>query len=87
MDISVQLTLPDDLVASLDSMKLSREVFEQVVAEGYKEGRLGPKQVRILLGFSTRMETEDFLHRRKAMEYTVEDLEHDLKGMSDLGLR
>lgn len=85
MDINVQVTLPDN-VENLDSEKVSREVFEQVVAEAYKDGRLGPRQVRKLLGFSSRFETEDFLHSRKAMEYTVEDLEADMATMKKLGI-
>ncbi len=86
MDVNVTVTLPDK-IADPDGVKVSRDVLEQVVAEGYRKGRLGPKEVRILLGFSSRIETEDFLHRRRALEYTSEDLESDLKGMSDLGLR
>ena len=86
MDIQVKVTLPDDF-SSLDSSQVSRDVLEQVVIEGYKDGRLGPKQVRILLGFTSRFETEDFLHRHRAMEYTVDDLKSDLETMKDLGLR
>lgn len=86
MDVQVTISLPDDL-AELDSSVVSRDVFEQVVAEAYRSGRVGPVQVRRLLGFSSRFETEDFLHRMKAMVYTVEDLEHDLETMSRLGLR
>ena len=86
MDIQVKVTLPDDLT-ELDSSKVSRDVLEQVVVEGYKDGRLGPKQVRILLGFTSRFETEDFLHRHQAMEYTVDDLKSDLETLKDLGLR
>lgn len=85
MDVNVTVILPDDFI-DLDSEKVSRDVFEQVVAESYRCGRLGPAQVRKLLGFSSRFETEDFLHRHKAIVYTVEDLESDLRGMKDLGL-
>ena len=86
MDIQVKVTLPDE-IKDLDSGVISRDVLEQVVVEGYKNGSLGPKQVRLLLGFSSRMETEDFLHRNRAMEYTVEDLKSDLETMKKLGLR
>ena len=85
MDVQVTINLPDNF-AELDSTVVSRAVLEQVVAEGYRSGRLGPVQVRKLLGFDSRFETEDFLHRMGAMVYTVEDLEHDLQGMRDLGL-
>jgi hypothetical protein len=86
MDIQANIKLPDELVG-LDSEKLSREVFEQVVAEGYKDGQLSLKQVRILLGFSSRFEAEDFIHRRKATGYTMEVLRKELKTMEDLGLQ
>lgn len=86
MEIDVKITLPDDL-SGFDSEKVSRQVMEQVVAEGYRDGRLSLKQVQILLGFSSRVEAEGFLHARKATVYTVEDLKNDLENMKDLGLR
>jgi hypothetical protein len=86
MDIQVKITLPDDL-ANIDSEKVSRSVLEQVIAEGYKEGRLNLKQVRVLLGFKSRIEAEGFLHRQRAAEYTISDLKSDLENLKDLGLR
>lgn len=86
MEIEVTISLPDDL-SGFDSVKVSRHVLEQVVAEGYRDGRLSIKQVRILLGFPSRMETEEFLHKRKATGYSVEDLRSDLENMRDLGLK
>lgn len=86
MDIQVNIRLPDELV-DLDSEKVSRDVFEQVVAEGYKDGQLSLKQVRILLGFPSRFEAEDFIHRRKATGYSLEDLKQELRTMEDLGLQ
>lgn len=85
MEVQVTVSIPDD-IAEIDSSEVSRDVFEQVIAEAYRSGRLGLVQVRRLLGFETRLETEDFLHRMKAMVYTVEDLEHDLETMKRLGL-
>ena len=85
MDITVNVKLPDE-ISDLDSSSVSRDVLEQVVVEGYKNGSLGPKQVRLLLGFSSRMETEDFLRRRRALEYTLEDMNDDLETMKKLGL-
>lgn len=86
MEIQVSIELPDEL-AGLDSESVSRDVFEQVVAEGYKDGLLSLKQVRILLGFSSRFEAERFIHKRKATGYSVEDLETELRTMEDLGLQ
>jgi len=85
MDIQVSVKLPDEL-ANLDSSTVSRDVLEQVVVAGYKNGSLGPKQVRLLLGFADRWETEEFLRRKGALEYTLEDLNDDLKTLEKLGL-
>jgi hypothetical protein len=85
MDLSVTISIPDDL-ANLDSEKVSREVFEKVVAEAYRSGQIGPVQVRKLLGFADRFETEDFLRRMRAMDFTVEDYEHDVETLKRLGL-
>lgn len=86
MDVSVTISIPDD-IGVLDSEQVSRDVFEKVVAEAYRTGHLGPVQVRKLLGFKNRFETEDFLHRMRAMEYTVEDFEHDIETIARLGSR
>ena len=85
LDVQVTVSIPDD-TAEIDSSEVSRDVFEQVIAEAYRAGRLGLVQVRKLLGFESRLQTEDFLHRTKAMVYTVEDLEQDLETMKRLGL-
>ncbi len=86
MDVNVTVTLPDKF-ADLNSETVSRSVFEQVVAETYKNGNLSLKEVRLLLGLSSRYEAEEFIHRHKATGYTIEDLERELKSMEDLGLR
>lgn len=80
------MNIPDEWLNG-DGEQVSRRVLEQVIAESYKGGRLTLKQVRKLLGFSSRFETEDFLHRLRAFEYTLDDLESDLKNLKDLGLR
>ena len=86
MDVQVTVTLPDD-VSDLDSARVSREVFEQVVAESYKNGHLSLKQLRLLLGLSSRFEAEDFIHRHKATGYTLQDLKDDIATMERLGFR
>ncbi len=86
MEIQVKLNIPDELLNG-EGEQVSRSVLEQVIAESYKDGRLNLKQVRKLLGFSSRFEAEDFLHRHQAIEYTLDDLESDLKNLKDLGLR
>jgi predicted HTH domain antitoxin len=85
MNVNVTVTLPDEIIEA-DSDSVSRDVFEQVVAEAYKNGRLSLKQVRILLGFSSRFEAEDFIQRHRASGYTIHDLKREMKTMGDLGL-
>lgn len=85
MDIRVTVKLPDEIL-NLDSGRVSRDVLEQVVIEGYKNGGLGPKQVRLLLGFSSRLETEEFLRRHRAMDYSVDDMNDDMETIRKLGL-
>ncbi len=86
MEIEVNISVPDELLNS-DGQQVSRRVFEQFVIEGYKKGKLTTKNVRELLGFSSRFETEDFLHRNRAFDYTVDDLKNDLQTTKDLGLK
>lgn len=86
MEIQVKLNIPDELLKE-DGAQVSRRVFEQFVAEGYNSGRLTYKQVRNLLGFSTRFEVDEFLHDYGVYGYTVEDLREDLQTLRDLGLR
>ena len=84
MDVSVTISLPDSL-AGIDKNQVSRDVFEQVVAESYRTGKLSLKQVRLLLGFSSRFEAEDFIHSHKATGYTLEDLHKEMETMKKLG--
>ena len=85
MDIHVKIKLPDEIL-DLDSGSVSRDVLEQVVIEGYKSGSLGPRQVRIFLGFSSRWETENFLRRHRALDYSVEDMNDDVETIGKLRL-
>ena len=86
MNVRVTVKLPDNLT-DLDSDRVSRDVLEQVVAESYKNGQLSVKQLSGLLGFSSRFEAEDFIHRYKATGYGVDELKADLRTMEDLGLK
>jgi DNA-binding MarR family transcriptional regulator len=85
VEITLNIKMPDN-ISETDSSKVSRDVLEQVVAESYKAGKLSMKQVRLLLGFSSRFEAEDFIHSRGATGYTVDDLKKEIKTMEDLGL-
>ena len=86
MEIQINISVPDELL-DRDSEQVSRQVLEQFVLEGYKKEKLTIKQVREILGFSSRLETEKFLHQHKAFVYTLDDLKNDLKTMEDLGFK
>jgi hypothetical protein len=84
--MNIEVTIPDEMFQE-SQPKLSRYVLEQIAINGYKSDRLSMVQVRKLLGFNSRMETEDFLRSREALVYTIEDYEQDTKTLNDLGLR
>jgi predicted HTH domain antitoxin len=75
MQITVQL--PDDLT---DHGNPGREALEALVIEGYSSGALSAKQARLLLGFETRFELDDFLyaHRVEAGSFGLEQFQQDL---------
>lgn len=76
----MQLTieLPDDVASQLQSMNAERRVLELIVADHYRQGRMGAGEVRQQLNFASRWETYEFLKREKAyLPYTEEDLEKD----------
>ena len=85
MDVNVTISLPDSLTEA-DSEQVERSVFEQVIAESYRTRKIGLVQVRQLLGFSSRFEAEDFIHRNKATGYTLDDLKKETETMKNLGL-
>lgn len=58
---------------------LSQAAREALAAEGYRTGKLGEAQVRRLLGFDNRWDTEAWLAKNNLVMYTLEDLEEDRK--------
>ncbi len=84
--MNIEVTIPDEIFEKSQS-KLSRYVLEQIALNGYKSNTLSMVQVRKLLGFSSRFETEEFLHLNNAFGYTKSDLEEDLQTLKDLGLQ
>lgn len=78
MQITVQL--PDDLT---DHQDPAREALEALVIEGYSSGALTTKQARLLLGFATRFELDEFLnaHHVEAGSYGFEQYDQDLAAL------
>ena len=84
--MDIEITIPDELFEE-NQTNLSRYVLEQIAVNGYKSNSLSAVQVRKLMGFSSRFETEEFLHLHNAFGYTKKDLKDDLQTLKDLGLR
>lgn len=61
MTLNLTLNIPDSMAELAQAPDLPRRMLEAFAVEGYREGTLTKVQVRLLLGFETRFETEDFL--------------------------
>ena len=80
--MDVAFSLPEDLARRLKQKwgDLSRGALESVAAQGYRDGSLTLGEVRALLGYETRMQTEAFLKERGALlDYSEEELAEDLE--------
>jgi predicted HTH domain antitoxin len=77
--MQVTVELPDNLAQRPNA---AREALEAFAIEGYRSGALSSHQIRLLLGFETRYELDNFLKDHEVWEraYTVEDLEKDAAG-------
>jgi hypothetical protein len=83
--MQITIELPDDLVNQLQPVEVSRRVLELVVADHYRQGRMGSAEVRGLLNFASRWETYEFLKREKAyLPYTENDLDQDVQTIRNL---
>lgn len=83
--MQVTVEIPDEFAAQLvpAGTDPARLLFENSVAEAYRSRRLTMEQVRRILGFATRMEVDPFLLKHEIYDYTVEDLESDIRTMNE----
>jgi len=75
------LEIPDDIAERLNAhwSDLSRQAMELLAADSYRAGVLTAAEVQRMLGFETRMETDEFLKGEGAyLHYTEEDLQNDI---------
>ncbi|RJP34880.1 MAG: UPF0175 family protein [Candidatus Omnitrophota bacterium] len=64
---------------------LNQAAIESLAIVGYRSGKLSLAQVRRLLGFDNRWQTEKWLGERGVTwNYSQEDLEADRKTLSEL---
>lgn len=83
--MQVTVDIPDEFAAQLvpAGNDPARLLFENSVAEAYRCRRLTMEQVRQILGFATRMEVDPFLQKYEIYDYTVQDLESDIRAMDE----
>ncbi|HEX3552212.1 MAG TPA: UPF0175 family protein [Thermoanaerobaculia bacterium] len=80
--MEVLLKVPDDIVERLQvrSEDLSRQALESLAVELYRAKLLTAADVRRMLGFETRWQTDEFLKQREAhLRYSAEDLDKDIE--------
>jgi hypothetical protein len=78
--MQVTLNIPDELAAQLVSggADISRAALEALAVEGYRTERLSEFEIRLLLGFETRIEVHAFLKEHGAwLHYSLDDLARD----------
>ncbi len=85
--MEVLLEVPDDIVETLQVRwaDLPRRAVELLAAESYRAGILTTAEVQRMLGFKTRMQTDEFLKQEKAyLDYSAEDFERDMETLRRL---
>jgi len=76
----ITVEIPDRIAGQLadNPETLTQRFLEALAIESYRKGLIGAGEVGQLLGFTSRWETYDFLHREQAEPpYTAADLESD----------
>ncbi len=87
MEVTVQI--PDDLAATmrLGGNDLSRRALEALAVGEFRSGHISKPELRRLLNLDTRYQVDSLLRTHGLFEdYTLEDLEHELEGLTRLGI-
>lgn len=78
--MQITLEVSEDIAHQFaaDAERLSRAALEALALEGARSGKLTTEQVRRLLGFSTRYETDGFLKQHEVYyPVTADDVRRD----------
>ena len=81
------VTIPDDLAAQLTAAGKdpARAALEALAIEGYRAGRLSENEVRVMLGYETRMQVHALLKEHDVyLNYSMSDLEQDIRASDEL---
>ena len=85
--MQVTLTIPDELAAQLIAAGKdpSRAALEALAVEGYRTQRLSENQVRVMLGYQTRMQVHALLKEHDVyLNYSMADVEQDIRASGGL---
>ena len=85
--MQVTLNIPDSLAAQLIAAgeNPSQAALEALAVEGYRTQRLSENEVRILLGYETRMQVHALLKEHDVyLNYSMSDLEQDIRASDEL---
>lgn len=79
--MQLTLTIPDDLAAQItaDGKDPGRFALEALAVDGYRSSRLTENEVRVILGYETRMQVHALLAEHNVdLQYTEEQLRQDI---------
>jgi hypothetical protein len=77
----IDIEIPDSIAGAVaPGSDPARAALEALALEGYRSDRLSEYDVKLLLGFETRMQVHGFLKDHGVyLHYTEEDLKHDMR--------
>ena len=88
--MQVTLTIPDDLAAQFaaDGKDPARVALEALAVEGYRARHLSENEVRVMLGYGTRMQVHALLKEHDVyLNYSMSDLEQDIAASQESQVR
>ncbi|MGD0796483.1 MAG: UPF0175 family protein [Acidobacteriaceae bacterium] len=83
----VTVEIPDELAAQMiaEGRDPARVALEALAVEGYRTQRLTEHQVRVMLGFETRMEVHALLAEHDVdLHYTLQHAQQDIAAANQL---
>ena len=84
--MQVTLNIPDDLAAQYAAAGKdpARVALEALAVEGYRARHLSENEVRVMLGYGTRMQVHALLKEHDVyLNYSMSDLEQDIAASED----
>ncbi len=87
--MQITIELPEDIAVGLESKwkDLPRAALESLALEAYRSRALTAAQLRLLLGFRTRMEVDAFLKEHEIFDYSATDFEQDRETLRELRMK